>query len=270
MLDRFRLGITILVAQLIQEWQPLEGISVKDWLIRFSGKRTYENIWKPLLKAKFDGNFNNTPATYIWARLVRMKSTHKGLEQKEEAGYLIGGHEIIVREMMDRIQSSDGKILVKTPISKIVINKQTAKGVLVNGEYRPFDKIISTVALPIFYQLIPEAPQKYRNFLNQTGYLGVICPIVVLNQPFTGYWTINLADEGYPFTGIIETTSYINPKHVGGHHLVYLPKYTKPENLLNKLGDDEIKNIWLTNLKKYFQILIRDLFKNLLYNEQNM
>ena len=46
----------------------------------------------PLLRAKFDGDFDNTPATYIWSRLVRMKSTRSGASQKEEAGYLAGGY----------------------------------------------------------------------------------------------------------------------------------------------------------------------------------
>ncbi|HSO27861.1 MAG TPA: FAD-dependent oxidoreductase, partial [Anaerolineales bacterium] len=45
---------------------------------------------------------------------------------------------------------------------------------------------------------------------------------------------------------------YINPQYVGGHHLVYLPKYTAPGSPLQKLSDDEIREIWLSNLEKMF------------------
>ena len=91
-IDRFRLGLTVLYAQFVRDWHELEGVSVEDWLVRWSGQRTYENIWRPMLKAKFDGNFADAPATYIWSRLVRMKSTRSGANQKEEAGHLIGGY----------------------------------------------------------------------------------------------------------------------------------------------------------------------------------
>jgi protoporphyrinogen oxidase len=74
-IDRFRLGLTVLGAQFVRDWRQLEGVSVQDWLMRWSGQRTYENIWRPMLKAKFDGNYADAPATWIWSRLVRMKST---------------------------------------------------------------------------------------------------------------------------------------------------------------------------------------------------
>ena len=81
-IDRFRLGLTVLYAQFVRDWHSLESISVEKWLVRLSGSRTFKNIWLPMLKAKFDGGFDNTPATYIWARLVRMKSTRSGANQK--------------------------------------------------------------------------------------------------------------------------------------------------------------------------------------------
>ncbi len=90
-IDQFRLGLTIVYAQFIRDWHHLESISVEKWLLRLGGRQTFKNIWLPLLKAKFDGSFADIPATYIWARLVRMKSTRSGANQKEEAGHLIGG-----------------------------------------------------------------------------------------------------------------------------------------------------------------------------------
>jgi len=251
-IDRFRLGFTVLYAQFIRNWRRLEGISVEKWLIWLGGKRTYQNIWRPMLKAKFDGGFDDTPATYIWSRLVRIKSTRKGANQKEEAGHLIGGYISLIHAMAEQIKEAGGKIHLQTPVSKIEIEDNQATGILVDDEIIKFDRIVSTLQPPIFQHLIPDASNEYRDFIGKTGYLGIICPLLVLDRPLTGYWTLNITDDSIPFTGIIETTSYINPQFVGGHHLIYLPKYTAPGSSLQKMSDEEIKELWLGYLEKMF------------------
>jgi protoporphyrinogen oxidase len=100
--------------------------------------------------------------------------------------------------------------------------------------------------------MIPDLKSEYRDFLAQTQYLGIICPILVLDRPLTGYWTLNLTDDRIPFTGVIETTSYINPEFVGGHHLVYLPKYTAQDSPLHKMTDEEVRELWLNYLEWMF------------------
>jgi protoporphyrinogen oxidase len=248
-IDRFRLGLTVLSAQFVRDWHRLESISVERWLVRLGGSRVFKNIWLPMLKAKFDGSFDNTPATYIWSRLVRMKSTRRGANQKEEAGHLIGGYSSMIRAMADRIRAVGGIIHLRSPISKIEIEQNEARGLVIDGEIHPFDLIIATVQPPILPFLIPDASSEYRTFLAQTQYLGIVCPIMILDRSLTGYWTLNITDERIPFTGIIETTSYIDPQYVGGHHLIYLPKYTAPDSPLQKMSDDKVKEIWLGELE---------------------
>ena len=251
-IDRFRLGLTVLNAQFVRNWRQLEGVSVQDWLVRWSGQRTYENIWRPMLKAKFDGNFANAPATYIWSRLVRMKSTRSGANQKEEAGHLIGGYLTLIKAMAEKIQAEGGRIHLRCPIQEIVIRGGTARGVLSEGSLRPFDAVVATVQAPVFRRLIPGASTEYLDFLAKTEYLGIIAPLLVLDRPLTGYWTLNITDDRIPFTGVIETTSYIDPQYVGGHHLVYLPKYTAPDSSWQRMPDEEIRNVWLENLQAMF------------------
>lgn len=257
-MDRFRLGFTVLYAQFIRDWHRLESIGVDDWLIKLSGRRTYENIWLPMLKAKFDGGLDRTPATYIWSRLVRMKSTRKGANQKEEAGHLIGGYISLILEMAKYIEASGGKIHLNKPVTNIVIENNSARGVRIGDTLYEFDRIVSTLQPPIFQRMLPDTCQEYRDFLSQTQYLGIVCPIMILDRPLSGYWTLNLTDEGIPFTGIIETTSYIDSKYVGGYHLVYLPKYTGADSPIQKMSDEEIKSLWLGHLQKMFPEFKKD------------
>ncbi len=251
-IDRFRLGLTVLYAQFVRDWHKLEGISVEEWLLRLSGKRTYENIWRPMLRAKFDGGFDHVPATWIWSRLVRMKSTRGGASQKEEAGHLIGGYSTLISAMAERIGAAGGKIHLRCPVQEVIIEQGRAQGLRLGNEIRAFDAMVVTLQTPIFRRLIPGTSQEYRDFLGQTEYLGIIAPLLVLDGPLTGYWTLNITDDRIPFTGIIETTAYIDPQYVGGHHLVYLPKYTAPGSPWQQASDDEIKTTWLRNLRIMF------------------
>jgi len=258
----------VVYAQTINNWRELEKISVEDWLVRIGGRRTYQNIWRPMLSAKFDGGFDNTPATYIWSRLVRMKSTRSGASQKEEAGHLIGGYISLIRAMAERIRAAGGKIHLNMPVKKIVMDQDQVKGLLVGDEIHACDLVISTLPPPVLSRMIPDTPDEYRDYLAQTSYLGIICPLLVLDRPLSGYWTLNITDENIPFTGVIETTAYIDPKYVGGYHLVYLPKYTAPGSPWQKKTDDEIRQIWLDNLKRMFPAFDQSSIKYFLVNRE--
>lgn len=251
-IDRFRLGLTVLAAQFTQDWRKLETISVEEWLLKLGGKGTFNNIWRPMLNAKFDGGFENTPATYIWSRLVRMKSTRGGASQKEMAGYLIGGYATLLAAMAREIQKAGNLIHLNTPVDEVVIENGRAVGIRVKGSVRRYAAIAVTAQAPILKRLIPTAPAEYLSFLDQTRYLGIVCPLMVLDRPLTPYWTVNITDTSIPFTGVIETTSYIDPAHVGGHHLVYLPKYTAPGSPLQGYPDEKIRAIWVENLVRMF------------------
>jgi protoporphyrinogen oxidase len=227
-------------------------VGVEKWLLRWSGRNTFDNIWRPMLKAKFDGGFDDTPATYIWARLVRMKSTRKGSSQKEMAGHLVGGYATLMKAMAERIEQAGGVIRLRTPAQEVVIEEGAARGLRLAEGGRRFDAVVVTLQTPVFRKLIPGAGQDYHHYLSQTDYLGIVCPLLVLDRPLTGYWTLNLTDDRIPFTGVIETTAYIDPQYVGGHHLVYLPKYTAPGSPWQAMSDNEIKDLWLCHLETMF------------------
>jgi protoporphyrinogen oxidase len=187
-----------------------------------------------------------------------MKSTRGGANQKEEAGHLIGGYITLIEAMAKSIEAAGGKIHMNCPAQEVIIEQGQARGIRLKDEVRSFDSVVVTMQAPIFRRLIPKADQDYQDFLGKTEYLGIVCPLLVLDRPLTGFWTLNITDDRIPFTGIIETTSYIDPQYAGGHHLVYLPKYTAPGSPWQQKSDDEIRQIWLENLQKMFPDFKRD------------
>ena len=65
-------------------------------------------------------------------------------------------------------------------------------------------------------------------------------------------WVLNIADTGVGLTGVIETTTYIDPGLVGGHHLVYLPKYVRPGSPWLTASDNSIIDAWTA----WLQVLV--------------
>jgi protoporphyrinogen oxidase len=248
--ERLRLGLTILRAQLVRDWRPLEQVSVQAWLRRWSGHGVFEKLWQPMLAAKFEDAYHDTPATWMWSRLVRMKSTRSGVNQRESAGHLIGGYATLLEAMAARIRSAGGRIHLRCAAQEIVIQRERAVGIRTALGVWDGGPIVSTMQAPVFRRLIPSAPHDYQDSLSSVPYLGVVCPLVVLDRPFSGYWVLNIADARVPFTGVIETTSYIDPQYVGGHHLVYLPKYTAPGSRWQEMPDEAVRDQALNALKQ--------------------
>ena len=92
LISKFRLGATIFYASRVKDWKALEKISVEDWLTKLSGKRTFEKMWKPLLKAKLGEAYKETSAAFIWATIQRMYAARNSGLKKEMFGYVRGGY----------------------------------------------------------------------------------------------------------------------------------------------------------------------------------
>jgi protoporphyrinogen oxidase len=73
--DRLRLGAFVARCQLTKTHDELDETPLLEWLRRRSGKNVLERMWAPLLDSKFDGHYDDLPATYIWARTRRMSKT---------------------------------------------------------------------------------------------------------------------------------------------------------------------------------------------------
>ena len=83
LISKARLAATILYASKITNWKRLEKIPVADWLRRWSGKKTLEKIWLPLLRAKLGESYKKTSATFIWASIASMYAARRTGMKKE-------------------------------------------------------------------------------------------------------------------------------------------------------------------------------------------
>jgi protoporphyrinogen oxidase len=251
-IQRFRLGLQVIYAQFEKNWVKIDDIPVEDWLVKVSGRGVFKKVWKPLLRAKFDTTSSDVPATYIWSRLRRMMGTREGVQSKEMMSYLENGYYTLVEALAKKAEERGATYCLKAPIEKIVIENGRAVGVQVGGNVERYDAVISTLASPILGGLLPDAPPDFRDLLMKQEYLGVLCPLLILKKKLLPYYVLNITDESIPFTAVVETTNLIDPKHVKGYHLVYLPKYIAPNNEMATWPDEQVKAEWMKHFKRMF------------------
>jgi len=248
MAARLRLGRLILHARRSQDWQRLDRVRVKQWLIEMGGDELFSRIWQPLLEAKFDGVYSNIPATYIWAWLNRMSAIRRGPQMRGYTGYLLRGHHSLIQALADKVTAAGGRIETQVRVREIDISGGTLQRVRTHTGTMQFDVLIVAISTPAFARLIPGADEQYLARLQKSKYQGLICPVLVMDRPLSQYWTLNVTNPASPFSTIIETEHAEYPEL----HVVYLPKYTAPDNDWMGVSDDEIKEAWLTHLKNLF------------------
>ncbi len=251
-LQRFRLGLQVVYAQFEKDWEAMDKIPVEDWLVKVSGRGVFNKVWKPLLRAKFDSTSEHVPATYIWSRLRRMMSTRQGVTSQEMMCYLENGYYTLIEALAQKCEALGVQFRLKALIEEIEIENGRAVGVRVGGALVRYDAVISTLASPILSNLIPAAPENFRALLAKQEYLGVLCPLMILKTSLIPYYVLNITDDSIPFTAVVETTNLIDPKHVKGYHLAYLPKYLAPDNDMANWPDDRVKAEWMGHFKRMF------------------
>lgn len=119
LISKFRLGGTIFYASRVKDWKALEKISVEDWLTKLSGKKTFEKIWKPLLKAKLGEAYKETSAAFIWATIQRMYAARNSGLKKEMFGYVRGGYANVLKRFAEVLEEKGVSIKLNSKVEKI-------------------------------------------------------------------------------------------------------------------------------------------------------
>lgn len=257
-IDKLRLGLTIFVASKIKNWEKLEKILVADWLTFWSGKRVFEKIWLPLLRAKLGENYNQTSAAFIWTTIQRMYAARKTGLKKEMFGYVSGGYERINTRFADYLIKAGVKIQYNSKVSCV---RKTSNGILevTSGtSVQSFDYVISTLSSQASVMIAEELTESEKQRHKDVQYLGVICPSILLKKPISRFYVTNITDDWPPFTGIIEMTALIDKKEVNQKHLVYLPKYVSPDNSMFDKDDTTLRKLFLSALFKMYPEISED------------
>lgn len=251
LIDKFRLGLTIIAASKIKDWRKLEKVPVTTWLKRWSGHNTYQKIWLPLLRAKLGDSYERTSAVFIWATIQRLYGARRSGLKKEMFGYVQGGYRTINNAFQKTLQSEGVSIKTKARVSEISSVNGVATIRLENEKF-DFDEVVVTVPGMLAASLIPSLSEVEKKKLQNVEYLGVICVALLLNKSVSPYYITNITDTKFPFTGVIEMTALVDPAELKGNHLVYLPKYVTADDPLFDRDDIFIQDYFLKNFLEMY------------------
>ncbi len=292
LISKFRLGATIFYASKVKNWKSLEKIPVEDWLVRLSGRKTFEKMWKPLLKAKLGEAYRETSAAFIWATIQRMYAARNSGLKKEMFGYVRGGYARVLEKFGEYLREEGVEIQLNSYVEKIeklndgkinltAKNAENAKEINIKKSETVFSNVVVNTSSGLNFSK--------KNFASsaslavQSSFDSVIltCPSNIAakilpqlsdeesakleNIKYQGIvcasalmkkslseFYVTNITDESPFTGIIEMTALVDKKYFGGNALVYLPKYAAPDDELFEKTDAEIEEIFLNALEKMY------------------
>jgi protoporphyrinogen oxidase len=247
--DKARLAAFVLRCGKIEDHEPLDDERIEPWVRRMASDRLWEKLWEPLLSSKFDGRFDDLPATYLWSRTRRTAGTRsKG--GREVMGWIEGGYQALVDRLAERIRELGGEVHTSTPIRQIPASNGRALGVLHEQGFTAHDHVVTTQLRPHAEALLAgELREQLAPDANR--YLGVVCVVARVKRSVSPYYALNITDRRVPITSVVETTHVVDPEHVGGH-LVYIPRYVDPGDPDLDRPDDELAEEYLGHVATLF------------------
>src|SRR5437660_750905 len=255
--DKFRLGLTIFYTSHIKNWQRLEQIKVEDWLNQWSGKRTMERIWLPLLRAKLSDNYKKASAAFIWAIIARMYAARRSGMKKEMFGYVPGGYARILDALGKKLEQAGVVVHLNHRVKRFDSINEEINVTFEGGHQVRFDEDVLTTPGPVAADACPQLTSEEKARLRGIQYQGIVCASVLLKKPLAGYYVTNITDSWVPFTAVIEMSALVDRKHFGGNTLVYLPKYVTPDDPAFSLSDQEVEQMFVGALLRMYPHLDR-------------
>jgi len=241
---KFRYGLHAFLSTKRNNWKPLDNVEASDWIRRWVGPEAYEVLWRRLFDYKFYDHVGNLSAAWIWSRIRRIGRSRYSLF-REKLGYLQGGSKTLLQAMSGAIESHGGVIRLRTPVTKVVIEKGQVAGVVVNGQVEPFDKVISTIPLPYVPRVMPDLPDDVLEKFKALKNIAVVCVIAKMAKPLTDNFWLNTNDPDMDIPGLVEYTN-LQPLD---KHIVYVPFYMPGEH--PKFADAD--EVFIQKVKHYLQ-----------------
>ncbi len=248
LLSKLRFIACTLYLGLFSNWRKKEHIAAFDWFKRYAGDQVLEYIWKPLLAVKFGKYAKEVPLSWMIGRIrQRFKSREKG---QEKLLYLDGSHALLLKTLLAKLKALNVELILNTKIDQVLIENNAILGVQSNSELYLSQKTLFTIPADTFEFLL-------KNYLPENEqepirYFGAVCVILELEKSLSPYYWLNIADEKFPFGGIIEHSQFISPATYQNKHIVYLSKYFALDEAIADLSNSEIEHLLIDPLVRIF------------------
>lgn len=264
--DKFRFGISVIKIKFIKNWKKLENISAYEWLIKNSGKNSFEKIWEPLLISKFGSKYKEISMSWMWGKMVLRSSSTSS--DGEELGYIKGSYQVLTDSLEKYLLDNGVKIIKNAKVNNIIKNGNSF-GIEYNSiKNDKYDKVISTIAFPIVNDIASTIlSNSEKEKLSEIKYTAARIMVLFLSKSQSNFYWLNNGDRSIPFGGLIEHTNFIDKSNYDGKNIIYISNYMFEEDKLYNISDEELLQEYIPMLKKIYKnfdekdIIRKEVFK---------
>ena len=259
-LNKIRFGFVGLFLRITKNWQALEKVTAHEWMMKYAGKKVYEQMWQPLLIGKFASYYKDVNMAWLWARM-HARTTRLGTFE--------GGFQKFADLFADKLREKGVEIRLGTSI-KSIKKDQASGGLNVDGEH--FDKVLVTTSPSLMAKLCPELPESYLKGLLGLKSMGAVVMTLSLKHSLSkeGYYWFNVPkEEGYPFLALVEHTNFVSKEHFGGDHIVYAGDYLELGHEYFEMTDEQLLERFIPAFEKFNPEFKRDWVKKIWVNKTN-
>ena len=267
LVDRLRLGDSVLRLTARTDWERMDDIGALDWLRKASGDRALESVWNPLMLGKFGDDSERVPLAWLWSKFRLRRKLRGSGATKEQLGYPRGSFHAICQALASEIRKLGGEIMVDREVLRVTedgVTKRGEGGYLLHcagpGAYRRragesaaeptlegrADIVLFTT--PTFVtRRIADWPADYLRRLDDWTYETAVVLLLELRRQYSPtYWT-NIADTNVPFLGLVEHTNLVPPDRYPARYL-YVSNYVAGGDPLTKMNTEELLDHYVAAL----------------------
>jgi len=259
--ERIRTGLAVLKAKNITDITPLENMTAKDWLLARSGPKSYEKLWKPLLKSKFDSDSSDVSAVWIWNKFKLRGNSRKSGIKNEMLGYMDGSFGTLINILTKSVEDEGGIIRYGYTALNITREYNESGGKYFNigcvledcsSVVYKAESIIATVSGVRFANMTSDLKldKKYLDKIYKLKYKCDLCMVLRLKEKLSDYYWTTIC-ENSPFIVVVEHTNLTTLRRYGGH-VVYLSRYLDISDPLWMESDSEIYKLFCNGLKNIY------------------
>ncbi len=220
LVEKIRYGASAFYQTKRKDFDGVEQLTAKDWIIRDCGAHVYDLMWRRLLELKFYEHTDSISASWIATRVKRVGRSRKSIFQ-EKLGHIEGGSQTLVDHLMGAIDAMGGTVRLGTPVIRVETDAGRVTGVTTTQGTAAHEHVISTVPTPYVPAMIPDLSYDERMKLAAIENIGCICLLLKLKKPVTRHFWLNVMDDRMDIPGIIAFSHLRDlPDHV-----VYVPYY---------------------------------------------
>ncbi len=252
--NRIKLGLMYLYLPRVNDWQRLERVTARDWILRYMGQEIYDQFWGPLLRGKFGDMADQVSMTWLWGKIKVRGSSRQGASAKELLAYPEGSFELITQALVDHLQGGGADLRLNEEAIGLTTdpdNPRKVTGIVTPKATIPCDMVIATVPGYTLLDIAPPAlDEAYASTLRSVRYQAALVLLLASKQSLSRIYWMNIADRSMPYVAVIEHTNYVPPSEYQGRHLIYVSNYLERDDLRFRMEADELFDLYLPHLKR--------------------